>query len=121
MTALPVLRYFVELLQLRLAAADSAAYCCALADLQSAVGLGTLVLMTSSKLIFKVIMGLLFSTTWHVALLYLSRTRSVRHTPCWFQQALGWMQSRSFYPARCFYNGATYASRSTSCGAVNSV
>ncbi|KAF6256373.1 ADP/ATP carrier protein [Scenedesmus sp. NREL 46B-D3] len=39
--------------QLRLAAADSAAYCCALADLQSAIGLGTLVLMTSSKLIFK--------------------------------------------------------------------
>jgi hypothetical protein len=41
-------------LQLRLAAADSAAYCCALADLQSAVGMGTLLLMTSSKLIFKV-------------------------------------------------------------------
>jgi hypothetical protein len=42
------------MLQLRLAAADSAAYCCALADLQSAVGMGTLLLMTSSKLIFKV-------------------------------------------------------------------
>ncbi|WIA34451.1 hypothetical protein OEZ86_012784 [Tetradesmus obliquus] len=39
--------------QLRLAAADSAAYCCALADLQSAVGMGTLALMATSKLIFK--------------------------------------------------------------------
>lgn len=40
--------------QLRTAAADSAAYCCALADVNSGVGVATIAMMLSSKLIFKV-------------------------------------------------------------------
>jgi hypothetical protein len=45
------------LLQLQLAAADSAAYCCRLAEIQSAVGLATIGLMLASRLIFKVRSG----------------------------------------------------------------
>jgi hypothetical protein len=42
------------LLQLQLAAADRAAYCCRLAEIQSAVGLATIGLMLASRFIFKV-------------------------------------------------------------------
>jgi hypothetical protein len=45
------------LLQLQLAAADSASYCCCLAEIQSAVGLATIGLMLGSRLIFKVMKG----------------------------------------------------------------
>lgn len=40
--------------QLQLAAADSVAYCCKLAEIQSAVGLATIAMMLMSRLIFKV-------------------------------------------------------------------
>lgn len=40
--------------QLRLATADAAAYCCKLADVQSAVGAATIVMMLMSKFVFKV-------------------------------------------------------------------
>ncbi|WIA29246.1 hypothetical protein OEZ86_011754 [Tetradesmus obliquus] len=43
----------VECHKLQLAAADSAAYCCRLAEIQSAVGLATMGLMLGSRLIFK--------------------------------------------------------------------
>lgn len=73
--------------QLRLATADSAAYCCKLADVQSAVGAATIVLMLLSRFIFKVRM--------QIFTLEVSRCVNTTHR---LADVLLWAWPCDFYP-----------------------